>query len=728
MCTSTSTCRWPISPYANAGWWFLEASAEWAAHQVAELEGLTGGIPEFKYYHRLEKVFGDPSAALTTFKYPEGIPTGEADDNARSYGSFVFVEYLQARFDSGASDGFVLGVYEALRDPGADSTMEVLTDRLAAEGDSWATVLPGYWAAAYVLSSTAPAEAGVNFVDPDVDAWRDGLKYAVAEDGAIEVDGDAFSPLERPYRRIHDGITLTTDVPETSTLPAELNPGGSAFVDVSLQHYIEGRVQPYVWVDPEGFESGDTERLRGTWIIYDTRGYPNVCQRDGVPEVVTSEFEDGVDFEGNALAEWDTPVVLDERCPTATLMLSHVDPRVEDEDQVPMHFTLELKDSSVFEGDDLDGDFGNGGFTLLDGYDSVRDLVVQPDGKVLVLLDRYEDGEIGLARFKADGDLDTSFGTEGIIGYSEGTDLLGFGLGYRDPPGSANEQIVVGATGDDMATGGSVLKVLAFDDSGALLDAADFSGSTGLRAEDFQVDSSGRPVFVANTVDWSSGVVLRWDPGDYELDSSFGLGGLVAVSAGEGSTRLRGLAEVDGTYVVAGLSNYSNTAWVLNSATGALTGTHLLDAPCGDATDIAAAPGYGFYLSRTLVFDGVFEWGYIARYSAAGVLDESWNGGCETASIPAPDGILTTDTSGRPYSVTFRTSSDGVLRSEVLQHVPPDMADGWSGVKADTGDSGLRIQVAGPQAIGTEGERLVVAGKSSTGVFIGRISRDVDGY
>lgn len=64
----------------------------------------------------------------------------------------------------------------------------------------------------------------------------------------------------------------------------------------------------------------------------------------------------------------------------------------------------------------LDSAFGSGGIVITDfsgGDDYARDVAVQTDGKII--LGGSSDGEFGLARYRADGTLDSTFGTGGFV-------------------------------------------------------------------------------------------------------------------------------------------------------------------------------------------------------------------------------------------------------------------------------------------------------------------------
>lgn len=72
----------------------------------------------------------------------------------------------------------------------------------------------------------------------------------------------------------------------------------------------------------------------------------------------------------------------------------------------------------------LETSFGSGGIHLVDlhTFRAVRALAFQPDGKVLVVGDA--DCHFALTRYQADGSLDTSFGTDGVASSHKGAAVL----------------------------------------------------------------------------------------------------------------------------------------------------------------------------------------------------------------------------------------------------------------------------------------------------------------
>jgi uncharacterized delta-60 repeat protein len=67
---------------------------------------------------------------------------------------------------------------------------------------------------------------------------------------------------------------------------------------------------------------------------------------------------------------------------------------------------------------DLDVTFGVGGRLVRPGFQVIEDVVVQPDGKILVVGNHYDESvtfNFLIARYNADGTADDTFGTGGVV-------------------------------------------------------------------------------------------------------------------------------------------------------------------------------------------------------------------------------------------------------------------------------------------------------------------------
>lgn len=172
----------------------------------------------------------------------------------------------------------------------------------------------------------------------------------------------------------------------------------------------------------------------------------------------------------------------------------------------------------------------------------VKEVMLQPDGRIVVagtLDDRYLGSDVTLARYEADGTLDTTFGTGGIVTLDlGGTDRVAGAA--RGPDGSI---LVAGNTQQAGLPGGADAMVLRFDETGAL-DGAFGTGGIALldqggrfdNLNDVLLEPGGRIILVGSSADGpvpSSGpsvgiVAALLDDGT--PDATFGTGGVTELS------------------------------------------------------------------------------------------------------------------------------------------------------------------------------------------------------
>ncbi|MGW1624481.1 calcium-binding protein, partial [Streptomyces sp. NPDC002172] len=196
----------------------------------------------------------------------------------------------------------------------------------------------------------------------------------------------------------------------------------------------------------------------------------------------------------------------------------------------------------------LDTTFGGDGMVTTDLAPSLQEggdlraLAVQPDGKIVVA------GEVGstrfdfvLVRYNTDGSLDTGFGTNGI----QRTDFGDY---------DSAEALAVQPDGKIVAAGssGGRAALARYNTNGTLDPGFDGNGlvlTPGGGAEDMKLQGDGRIVVAGSGPGGFN--VLRYNT-DGGLDSGFGNGGRVATSFG-GSDAAHGVAlQSDGRIVAAG--------------------------------------------------------------------------------------------------------------------------------------------------------------------------------
>ena len=167
----------------------------------------------------------------------------------------------------------------------------------------------------------------------------------------------------------------------------------------------------------------------------------------------------------------------------------------------------------------LDTTFGNDGTitTDLTGDSSAEDLIIQPDGKIVVVgagATETTDSQLVVARFNADGSADTTFGTNGTFTLDWDTNASSeraYAAGFH-----ANGKIVVAGSGSDSRD----IIVIQLNSNGQLDTDFDGDGKVSINldgdavATDLVVSDDGSMLLGAAVLD-ESFVLLRLDYGGH---------------------------------------------------------------------------------------------------------------------------------------------------------------------------------------------------------------------
>ncbi len=256
----------------------------------------------------------------------------------------------------------------------------------------------------------------------------------------------------------------------------------------------------------------------------------------------------------------------------------------------------------------LDTTFGSGGLASAGfvGGEGLQGIALQPDGKIIWVGSQNTPGftpfgtfSFALARFNANGSLDTSFGTGGkILSSSGGITALGldaagniFTLPTRaefSPTGQADTSVTpaaitasshggssiflpsgqfVQATGVAVAKHDNDIQVQRFNADGSTASASpafDYSGAAGL---DQAIDSAGAVAVQANGQAVADGAhflstspfgLARVNP-DGTLDTGFGSGGVLTTTFNGNEAVEAVLTQPDGKIIAAGFSDNNTT-------------------------------------------------------------------------------------------------------------------------------------------------------------------------
>lgn len=312
--------------------------------------------------------------------------------------------------------------------------------------------------------------------------------------------------------------------------------------------------------------------------------------------------------------------------------------------------------------DELDPSFGAGGKVMTDFFgnnDQVNGIAIQGDGKIVAVgyVQRNPTTTVlGIARYNADGTLDSSFGTGGKVT----GDVLGIGFGPVAVALQSNGKIVVGGASLDFFNGPSHFEVARFNADGSLDVSFGYQGRVvtpmsnfGDGANAVAIQPDGKIVAAGRMVDTYHASVRRYCAmvrynTDGSLDSTFGSAGKVRGSLGD----LQSVAiQPDGRIVAAGVMEGPISAparlgvWRYNSA-GAYDGGF------DGFSIIGADPNLKYYAAMGLVLEpggkiilagfagnGVTSYFGLIRLTSTFDLDPSFGA----------EGLVTTDLS--PLSV-----------------------------------------------------------------------------
>lgn len=250
--------------------WWMEATAEWAAHKASpdEVED------DDEYASRLPDFLGFPDLALDAV----AVDLLFLDVPNPQYGSFIFAEHLEERIDNNV----IKQIFERtvlVPEFGALEAMEVV---LVNRSTTLSEELVDFARRSYLMI----------FQDGDADDWR----VLLDDEPRDRTDADALGG-GRPFRQRPD---LALDVPVSGTLTVE--PGGRAYIDFARMGNDEGILHLAV----EGL-GGDVYAEVFSFEDYPIECEPPVSFPSGAPPV-------------------EVAIVIDEDCPHATLAVTHTDP------------------------------------------------------------------------------------------------------------------------------------------------------------------------------------------------------------------------------------------------------------------------------------------------------------------------------------------------------------------------------------------------------------------
>jgi uncharacterized delta-60 repeat protein len=387
----------------------------------------------------------------------------------------------------------------------------------------------------------------------------------------------------------------------------------------------------------------------------------------------------------------------------------------------------------------LDPTFGSGG-TVLSSLSNNRDIVnavtVQPDGKIVIAGYTTASGHFLVARYNADGSLDTGFGSGGYTANTFNGEAWAVAL--QPQADGTDKLLVVGGT--QVGNGKHLTSVggLARYNANGTLDTT--FGSNGkvttppgsiISAQAIAVDSFGRIILEGYTSAYTAALVRYTANG--ALDTTFGSGGEVSTNyqVGGNGRNASVAAQADGKIVLACTTNgYGefvvarfNTNGTADAGFGSggvvLTQVNVSDsfgglAIQGDGKIVVSGSENNAATSPSLLC--------VLRYNTGGALDPGFGTG-GIATLPSPGGNVNANDSGVVIQADGEIVAGGRYNAAgwilAAARVSPSGAvdtgygsGGWAKVQLDDGNFGaIALQPDG---------RLVIAGDAllAPGSFI----------
>ncbi len=320
------------------------------------------------------------------------------------------------------------------------------------------------------------------------------------------------------------------------------------------------------------------------------------------------------------------------------------------------------------ENGSLDTSFGQDGAVITDlgGSEQGYSAVMQADGKMILagVTNNTLYDNIALARYGADGSLDSDFGTGGQVITQFGDS---FDTAYAIASQPDGKAVIAGSS-----SGGRtwLFSLSRYNPDGSLDDSFGRKGISLTRIADkdslayaLAIQPDAKIVVAGGTVSGALGyfdfVVARYNP-DGSLDPSFGSGGLVITSAGDGRGGANAVAlQPDGKIVAAGwVSNGSDFMVVRYAANGSLDPTFgnggIVTTDFKNQVDRAYAlliQPDGMIVVAGMVIDSDQKDFGLARYDPNGGLDAAFG----------ENGKVVTDFGGEDIARAITLQKDGKL-------------------------------------------------------------------
>ena len=334
-------------------------------------------------------------------------------------------------------------------------------------------------------------------------------------------------------------------------------------------------------------------------------------------------------------------------------------------------------------GGDLDPTFGTGGIVQDAALGGASDVLVLPDGRILVSGSTNVDpSAFAIGRYNSDGSIDATFGTGGHAVTSIGAAGDTISTIVRQPDG----KIVAAGYTYTVSFDDPSIAVARYDADGTL-DATFGTGGVAIhnigpesRAEGAALQADGKIVICGALQGSANGAFVARLNSDGSMDAGFGTGGFVLETGfGLASQYDAVLVQSDGKIVVAGTDTFipSNKFLIVRyDSTGARdagfgTGGAVLTSPTpsgGWAFDIDFGPGNTLVATGAgSAIGGTGSSIGVVRYLSNGTPDPSFGGG---------DGIVTLVVPSRSTAYKGAVAPDGRVTVAAYRIPVPNFPQG----------------------------------------------------
>jgi uncharacterized delta-60 repeat protein len=317
----------------------------------------------------------------------------------------------------------------------------------------------------------------------------------------------------------------------------------------------------------------------------------------------------------------------------------------------------------------LDVSFDYDGLVTTDfgsGSDMARSVAVQADGKI-VAAGAWDNGQhrFGLARYHADGSLDTSFDGDGKVT----TFSLLHGIANSVALQADGKIVAAGTVWNSTANGDMAFALARYNADGSLDTSFNGTGTvtTGFGSfttgNSVAVGADGRIVVAGSTGYAGARVAIACYNPDGSLDITFDGDGKLTTGFRSGAGSAYGVAvQADDKIVIAGNDNYFGAQYPHNFRLARLNADGSLDTSFGgtgevttsfetsenDALSVAVQADGKIVAAGYTGYEGAFNFA-VARYNPDGSLDGSFHG----------DGKVATDIGARDIAYSVALQADG---------------------------------------------------------------------